>query len=76
MTSKFLLETMKPLTHWSETSLNYEMMVERYPNLKEEVGGLTPGCEISVNLLSKEKEEEEETKTSTHHAEKMLCTIS
>ena len=23
------------------------MMVERYPNLKEEVGGLNPGCEIS-----------------------------
>jgi hypothetical protein len=23
------------------------MMVERYPNLKEEVGGLVPGCEIS-----------------------------
>jgi hypothetical protein len=23
------------------------MMVERYPNLKEEVGGLIPSCEIS-----------------------------
>jgi len=23
------------------------MMVERYPNLKEEVGGSNPGCEIS-----------------------------
>ena len=23
------------------------MMVKRYPNLKEEVGGLNPGCEIS-----------------------------
>jgi hypothetical protein len=35
------------------------MMVERYPNLKEEVGGLNHGCEISslpngklVGLLS------------------------
>jgi hypothetical protein len=27
--------------------LNYWMMVERYPNLKEEVGGSNPGCEIS-----------------------------
>jgi hypothetical protein len=32
---------------WSETTLNYWMMVERYPNLKEEVGGLIPNCEIS-----------------------------
>ena len=24
--------------HWYETTLNYWMMVERYPNLKEEVG--------------------------------------
>jgi hypothetical protein len=23
------------------------MMVERYPNLKEEVGGSIPGCEVS-----------------------------
>jgi hypothetical protein len=28
------------------------MMVERYPNLKEEVGSLIPGCEIS-SLLDK-----------------------
>jgi hypothetical protein len=28
-------------------TLNYEMMVERYPNLKEEVGGSNPDCEIS-----------------------------
>jgi hypothetical protein len=27
-------------------TLNYRM-VERYPNLKEEVGGLNPNCEIS-----------------------------
>jgi hypothetical protein len=32
---------------WSETTLNYRMMVERYPNLKEEVGNSNPGCEIS-----------------------------
>ena len=36
----------------SETTLNYWMMVERCPNLKEEVGGLIPGCEIS-SLLDK-----------------------
>ena len=34
---------------WSETTLKYRMMVERYPNLKEEVGSSNPGCE---NLLS------------------------
>jgi hypothetical protein len=28
------------------------MMMERYPNLKEEVGGSIPGCEIS-SLLDK-----------------------
>jgi hypothetical protein len=26
------------------------MMVEGYPNLKEEVGGSNPGCEISLCL--------------------------
>jgi hypothetical protein len=30
-----------------ETTLNYGMMMERYPNLKEEVGGSNLGCEIS-----------------------------
>ena len=35
---------------WSKTTLNYWMMVERYPNLKEEVGGSIPGCEISSLL--------------------------
>ena len=35
---------------WSMTTLNYWMMVERYPNLKEEVGGLIPGCETSSIL--------------------------
>jgi hypothetical protein len=29
---------------------NYWMMVERYPNLKEEVGGSFPDCEISSQL--------------------------
>ena len=33
--------------HCYETTLNYQMMVERYPNLKDEVGGSTPGCGIS-----------------------------
>ena len=33
-------------------TLNYWMMVERYPDLKEEVGGLIPGREIS-SLLDK-----------------------
>ena len=27
--------------------LSYGMMVERYPNHKEEAGGAIPGCEIS-----------------------------
>ena len=36
--------------HGPETSLNYLMMVERYPNLKEEVGGSIPNCEISSLL--------------------------
>jgi hypothetical protein len=27
-------------------TLNYRTMVERYPNLKEEVGGSNPSCEI------------------------------
>ena len=34
--------------NWSKTTLNYWMMVERYPNPKEEVGGSIPGCEIST----------------------------
>ena len=36
------------------TTLNYWMMVERCPNLKEEVGGSIPGCEIS-SLLDQKK---------------------
>jgi hypothetical protein len=34
-------------------TLNYWMMVKRYPNLKEEVGGSIPGCEISYVLDGK-----------------------
>ena len=36
----------------SESTLNDWMMVEKYPNLKEEVGGWVPGYEIS-SLLDK-----------------------
>jgi hypothetical protein len=43
----------KFINWWSETTLNYKMMVERYPTLKKEVGGLIPGCEIS-SLLDRE----------------------
>ena len=42
----------KGISLWSETTLNYWMMVERYPNPKEEVGGSNLGCEIS-SLLDK-----------------------
>jgi hypothetical protein len=31
-------------------TLNYWMMVKRYPNLKKEVGGSIPDCEISSVL--------------------------
>jgi hypothetical protein len=30
--------------------VNYRMIVERYPNLKEEVGDSIPGCKISSPL--------------------------
>jgi hypothetical protein len=33
-----------------DMTLNYSMMVERYPNLKKEVGGSSPECEISSLL--------------------------
>ena len=36
----------------SELTLNYSMMMERYPNLKEEVGGSIPNCEV-ISLLDK-----------------------
>ena len=36
-----------------EMTLNYRMMVERYPNLKAEVGGSNLGCEISSLLDGK-----------------------
>jgi hypothetical protein len=35
-----------------EMTLSYWMMVERYPNLKEEIGGSIPSWEIS-SLLDK-----------------------
>ena len=37
---------------WSEMTLNYWRMVDRYPNLKVEVDDSIPGCEIS-SLLDK-----------------------
>jgi hypothetical protein len=37
----------------SEKTLNYWTMVERYPNLKEEVGGSNPSCEISSSCDGK-----------------------
>ena len=45
--------TPKVVEVWSETTLNYWMMVERYPNLKEEVGNSIPGYEIHSLLDSK-----------------------
>ena len=38
---------------WSEMTLDYRVMVEGYPNLKQEVGGSKPGCEISSLLDEK-----------------------
>lgn len=36
---------------WSDTTLKYwTMLVQRYPNLNEKVGGSFPGCEISCPL--------------------------
>ena len=40
------------VSSWSEMILTDWMVVEIYPNLKEEVGGLIHGCEIS-SLLDK-----------------------
>ena len=31
---------------WSEMTLNYQMIMERYPNVKREVGGLNHDCEV------------------------------
>ena len=47
-----LSRTMEVGPSSSVMTLNYWMMVERYPNLKEKVGGSIPGCEIS-SLLDK-----------------------
>ena len=44
--------SLETLQLWSKTTLNNWMMVERYPNLKEEVGSLIPGSKIS-SLLNK-----------------------
>ena len=38
---------------WSEMILNYRVMVEGYPNLKDEVGGANPSCEVSSLLDGK-----------------------
>ena len=38
---------------WFKMTMNYQMMVERCPNLKEEVGGLIPDCEFSSLLDEK-----------------------
>jgi hypothetical protein len=38
---------LSPFGHSVKRPLNYMMMVERYQNLKEKVGGSNPGCEIS-----------------------------
>ena len=35
---------------WSETTSNYQMMVERYPNLKEEVGGSISAMKSPIYL--------------------------
>ena len=50
--TKILIWPKKVLT-WSKTTLNYQMMVERYPNLKEEVGGSNSGQKISSLLDGK-----------------------
>ena len=47
--NRFFLK-LKPGWSRSETTLNCWMMVLRYPNLKEEVGGSFPNCEISSLL--------------------------
>ena len=41
---------MEEVVPWSKTTLHYWMMAERYPSLKEEVGGSIPGCEITSLL--------------------------
>jgi hypothetical protein len=44
--------TEQSLSQWYEMTPNYWMMMERYPNLKEEVGSLISSCEMS-SLLDK-----------------------
>jgi len=48
-----ILLIIKVMILWSEMTLNCWMMMERYPNLKEEVGGLILSCEISSLLDGK-----------------------
>jgi hypothetical protein len=50
---RHLAPTSEEPSNWSETTLNYRMMVERYPNIKEEVDGSIPACEISSLLDEK-----------------------
>ena len=47
MESRIEAIVVKCLSCGSETTVNYWMMVERYPNLNEEVGDWISGCEIS-----------------------------
>jgi hypothetical protein len=41
----------KPNICWSRTTLNYRMVVERYPNLKEEVDNLIPEVKSPLYLM-------------------------
>ena len=72
---------------WSEMTLNYSMMVERYPNLKEDIGGSIPDCEISspldkfvaltyqpsVSLKKKKKTVKKPQSLSTCQKSRTLC---
>ena len=44
----------KPKSNWSKTTLNYWKMVERYPNLKEEVSVPFPAMKSSLYLTKKQ----------------------
>ena len=45
---------------WSETTLNYQVTVERYPNLKEELAIGIPTVKSPLYLMENLQEEEEE----------------
>ena len=47
------IELLRKTSSWPKTALNYRMMLEGYPNLKEEVDGLIPDYEISSLLDAK-----------------------